>query len=186
VAPTAVVSGAVTVAAGARILHGAVITAEDGAVTIGRDVVVMENAVVKARAGLDVDIADACLIGPHAHVNGARLGAGCFIATGASLFPGAVAGDGAEVRIRAVVQANSVLEAGGVVPIGWVAVGDPAQILPPDDHDQIWAIQRNLDFNGTVYGVKRGTSMADIMRAQSEFYGAHASDEFLDDTNGPA
>ena len=71
---------------------------------------------------------------------------GCFVATGAALFPGAHLGTGGtEVRIHGVVQVNTVLEPGSTVPIGWIAVGDPAQILPPDRHDDIWAIQRELD-----------------------------------------
>ena len=59
-------------------------------------------------------------------------------------------------------------------------VGDPAQILPPDRHDDIWAIQRELDFAGTVYGTGPGTSMRELMRRQSEFYGAHADDTVID------
>ena len=181
VAPTAVVSGDVTIAAGARILYGAVVTAEDGAIHIGVNSVVMENALIRARAGHNVTIGDAVMIGPHAHINGATVGDEAFIATGVSLFPGSTVGNGAEVRINAVVQVNTVLAVGEVVPIGWVAVGDPAQLFSPDRHDEIWAIQRTLDFTGTVYGP--ATSMREIMRRQSEFYGAHTDDTEI---TGPA
>ena len=181
VAPTAVVSGDVTVAAGARILHGAVVTAEDGAVHIGENSVVMENALIRARAGHNVTIGDAVMVGPHAHINGATVGDEAFVATGASLFPGSTVGKGAEVRISAVVQVNTALAAGEVVPIGWVAVGDPAQLFSPDRHDEIWAIQKTLDFTGTVYGP--ATSMREIMQRQSEFYGAHKDDSEI---TGPA
>lgn len=177
VAPTAAVIGAVTIAAGARILHGAVVSAEDGTVTVGVDTVVMENALIRARAGHPVSIGDAVMIGPHTHVNGAVIGDGAFIATGASLFPGSSVGAGAEVRINAVVQVNTRLEAGAVVPIGWIAVGDA--VLSPDRHDEIWAIQKGLDFPGTVYGVGRDVTMAELMRGQSEFYGAHRDDRSL-------
>jgi hypothetical protein len=70
-----------------------------------------------------------------------------------------------------------VLAEGALVPIGWVAVGDPASILPPERHDEIWAIQRELDFGGTVYGVGREVSMRELMRRQSDYYGAHRDDE---------
>jgi len=178
VAPTASVIGDVTVGAGARILHGAVVTSEDGSISIGVDTVVMENALVRARAGHDVVIGSGVMIGPHAHVNGARIGDGVFVATGASLFPGSSVGEGAEVRINAVVQVNTRLDPGAVVPIGWVAVGEA--ILPPDKHDEIWEIQRGLDFPGTVYGVDRDTTMAELMRRQSEFYGAHRDDAVVE------
>jgi len=180
IAPTAVIAGDVTIGPGVRVLWGAVLTSEDGAITVGEDVLVMENAVVRARAGHDVHIGASTLIGAHAHVNGATVGASCFIATGASLFPGARLGEGVEVRIRGVVQVNSWLDDGAIVPIHWVAVGRPATILPPDRHDEIWAIQRDLDFPGTVYGVERGTPMTELMRQQSAWYEAHSGDELAE------
>lgn len=180
VASTAVVSGDVRIAAGARILHGAVLSAEDGTVTIGEDTVVMENALIRGRADHHAAIGAAVMIGPHAHVNGSTIGDEVFIATGASLFSGSRIGVGAEVRINGVVQVNTVIEPGAVVPIGWVAVGDPAAILSPDRHEEIWAIQRELDFVGTVYGPTAGSTMRDLMRSQSAFYGAHASDTVVD------
>ncbi|MFI9488820.1 gamma carbonic anhydrase family protein [Promicromonospora sp. NPDC052451] len=179
VAPSATLVGDVRVAAGARILHGAVLTAEDGAVVIGADTVVMENALVRGRLGHPARIGSAVMVGPHAHVNGSTVDDEAFVATGTSLFPGSVVGRGAEVRINGVVQVNTVLAPGATVPIGWVAVGDPAQILPPDRHEEIWAIQRELDFPGTVYGVGRDVSMRELMRRQSELYGAHRDDEVL-------
>lgn len=180
VSPAAVLSGNVTVGAGSRVLHGAVLSAEDGPVSIGANVVVMENAVVRGRAGHPAVVGDNVMIGPHAHVNGAAVESGCFVATGVSLFPGSTLGAGAEVRINAVVQVNTSVPAGAVVPIGWVAVGDPAQLFSPDRHDEIWAVQRELGFTATVYGVAPGASMADIMGRQSEFYGAHRGDTVID------
>ncbi|HWK91290.1 MAG TPA: gamma carbonic anhydrase family protein [Luteimicrobium sp.] len=179
VTPTAVLVGDVRVATGARILHGAVLAAEDGAVVVGRDTVVMEQALVRGRRGHDARLGDAVLVGPHAHVNGSTIEDEVFVATGAALFPGSRIGAGAEVRIHGVVQVNTVLPPGALVPIGWVAVGDPAQILPPDRHDDIWAVQRELDFPGTVYGVGRDVPMRELMRRQSEFYAAHRDDEVL-------
>lgn len=180
VAPNAVLCGDVTIGAGARVLFGAVLTAEDGAVRIGEQSVVMENALVRGRAGHRAQIGDRVLIGPHAHVNGAVIDDEAFVATGVSIFPGATIGRGAEVRVNGVVQVNTRLDPGAVVPIGWVAVGDPAVILPPDRHDEIWAIQQELDFVGTVYGTPREGGMRAIMDRQSAFYAAHDSDVVID------
>ena len=182
VAPSATLVGDVRIAAGARIQHGAVLTAEDGAVIIGADTVVMENALVRGRHSHPARIGSAVMIGPHAHVNGSTVEDEAFIATGAALFPGSVIGAGAEVRIHGVVQVNTVVAPGAVVPIGWIAVGDPATILPPEKHEEIWAIQRELDFPGTVYGVDRDVSMRELMRRQSEYYGAHRDDVPVDGT----
>jgi gamma-carbonic anhydrase len=53
-------------------------------------------------------------------------------------------------------------------------------VLPPDRHDDIWAIQRELDFPGTVYGVERGDDeMARIMPRQTAWLGAHRDDRIL-------
>jgi len=180
IASTAVVSGAVTIGEGVRVMHGAVLTAEDGEISIGANCVVMEHALLRGRAGHPVRVGPSVLIGPHAHVNGSTVGDGAFIATGASLFPGSTVESGAEVRINAVVQVNTRVVAGAVVPIGWVAVGDPAQLFPAERHEEIWAVQRTLDFVGTVYGAEPGTGMDQIMAAQSEFYGAHRADRELD------
>jgi carbonic anhydrase/acetyltransferase-like protein (isoleucine patch superfamily) len=176
VAPNAIVCGDVRIGPDARVLFGAVLTAEDGRIEVGARCVIMENALVRGRAQHPTTIGDDVLIGPHAHVNGTVIESGCFIATGAALFPGARLGAGSEVRIHGVVQVNTVLEPGATVPIGWIAVGDPAQILPPDRHDDIWAIQRELDFPGTVYGIPRGTDATTMMRGQAEWFGAHRDD----------
>ncbi len=179
VAPTAVVIGRVQIEAGARILHQAVVSAEDGSVRIGRDTVVMEHALIRARQSHPVRINSAVMVGPHTHINGCFVASGAFIATGASLFPGSHIGLRAEIRIRAVVQVNTRVPDDAVVPIGWIAVGDPASILPPDRHEEIWAIQRTLDFRGTVYGLGPDASMAQLMRLQSTYYGSHSSDAVI-------
>jgi carbonic anhydrase/acetyltransferase-like protein (isoleucine patch superfamily) len=177
IAPTAVLCGDVRIGADARVLWNAVLTAEDGSVQIGDRCVVMEHALVRGRAAHPAIAGDDVLIGPHAHVNGARIGAESFIATGAALFPGVRVGARAEVRINGVVHVNSTLPDGAVVPIGWIAVGDPAEILPPDRHDEIWAIQRELDFPGTVYGQPRGDDlMARVMPRQVAWLGTHRDD----------
>lgn len=69
----------------------------------GRRPVVPESAYVAPSAVLG----DAVLVGPHAHVNGATIEDEVFVATGVSLFPGSVAGTGAELRINSVLHGNS-------------------------------------------------------------------------------
>jgi carbonic anhydrase/acetyltransferase-like protein (isoleucine patch superfamily) len=179
VAPTAVLCGAVRIGPEARVLFGAVLTAEDGQVSVGARSIVMENALIRGRAGHPVIIGDDVLVGPHAHVNGARVDDGCFLATGTALFPGSVTGAGTEVRINGVVHVNTVLPPGALVPIGWVAVGDPAKIFPPGEHELIWEIQEPLDFPGTVYGVARGTPATELMSRQAAWYASHRADRIL-------
>jgi gamma-carbonic anhydrase len=180
VAPSAVLCGAVTLGERARVLHGAILTAEDGEIWIGEDVVIMENALLRGRSQHPVSIGNAVLIGPHVHLNGAKVEDEVFIATGASLFPGSVASRGSELRINSVLHVNSRLLPETIVPIGWIAAGDPAQLFSSDQHEELWQVQTELDFPGTVYGVPRGTPLRTIMAKQVEFYGAHRDDQILD------
>jgi carbonic anhydrase/acetyltransferase-like protein (isoleucine patch superfamily) len=182
VAPTAVLSGDVRVAADARILHGAVLTDAGGAIAVGERAIIMEQALVRGRGGRVTEIGREVIIGPFAHVNGALVEDGAFIATGAALFPNATIGAGAEVRIHGVVHVNTVLPAGGLVPIGWVAVGDPAQVFAPGQHEEIWAIQETLDFPGTAFGLPRDTPdlAAAATRRYAEVFGRHRGDRVIE------
>lgn len=164
VAPNAVVRGDVRIGSGTAVLFGAVITDEGGAVEIGSDCVIMENAVLRGTPKNPSKIGNRVLIGPHAHVIGCRVEDSCFIATGASVFNGAHLETGVEVRINGVVHINSRVAAGLVVPISWVAVGAPAEIRPPTEHKEIWEIQRQLDFPGTVWGTDRSVPQGESTR----------------------
>jgi gamma-carbonic anhydrase len=171
IAPSAVVTGDVTVGANSRVLHGAVLNGDLGRVVIGSDVVVMEQALLRGRASHPVHIDDAVLVGPHTHLNGTRVKDEVFIATGVSMFPGSRASTGCELRINSILHVNSTLPPNTVVPIGWIAAGRPAELFAPDRHDELWEVQETLDFPGTVYGVPRGTPMRELMRRQCAAYG---------------
>lgn len=178
VAPNAVVCGDVTVGPGCRIMYGAQVIAEGGTISIGRECVVMENAVLRSTARHPLTIGHNCLVGPGAHVVGCTVEDEVFIATGAAVFHSAHLGKGSEVRINGVVHLKTHVAEGATVPIGWIAVGSPAQILPPGEHERIWEIQKPLDFPLTVYGFERSeATMQKITRRISETLGSHASDE---------
>jgi hypothetical protein len=84
------------------------------------------------------------------------------------------------VRVNGVVQLRTELAAHAVVPIGWVAVGTPARILPTEEHEEIWAVQKPLNFPHFVYGVERApegeTNMPDITARRSHALGRHRAD----------
>ena len=163
VAPTAVVCGDVTIGPNCSIGFGAVLTAESGPIILGANGVVMENAVIRGVRRHGVEIGDNVLVGPRAYLTGCSVEDDVFLATGATVFNGARIGARSEVRINGVVHVRSQLPPDSMVPIAWVAVGDPARVLPPERHDEIWAIQETLDFPGTVFGVGRPASGKTIM-----------------------
>lgn len=159
-------------------MFGAQVIAEGGAISIGRECIVMENAVLRSTGRHPLVIGNNCLVGPNAHMVGCTVEDEVFIATGAAVFHSARLGKGSEVRINAVVHLKTHVAPGETVPIGWVAVGSPAQILPPGEHERIWEIQEPLNFPLAVYGFERSeATMEKITRRLSEALGSHVSDE---------
>ena len=180
VAPTATICGNVTIGPNCRIMHGASIIAEGGKIVLGEQCIVFENAVVRSNANHSATIGNYCLIGPNAHVVGCMIEDEVFIATGAAIFHSACLGKGSQVRINGVVHIKSHLEPGTVVPIGWIAVGNPAELFSSDRHDDIWKIQKGLNFPLTVYGYDRPeASMKNITQGLSKNLGSHVADEII-------
>lgn len=178
VAPNAVLCGDVSVGPGCRIMYGAQVVAESGSICIGRECIIMENAVLRSSDRHPLRIGNNCLVGPSAHIVGSTIEDEVFIATGAAVFHSSHLGKGSQVRINGVVHVKTHVSSGGVVPIGWVAVGNPARILPPDQHDRIWEVQEPLNFRLTVYGLARDeASMVNITRRLSEALASHISDK---------
>ena len=181
VAKGATVCGNVSIGKNTIIVHGAQIIAEGGYIEIGQDCLILENAVLRSTERHSLSIGNNVLIGPNAHVVGCIVEDNVFVARGASVFHGARLCEGSEVRINAVVHIKSVLPRNETVPIGWVAVGNPAQILSPDKHDEIWAIQKPLNFPLYVYGVQRAeagqSNMPKIMKEMARTLRNHVNDE---------
>ena len=181
VAPTATLSGDVEVGPESRVLYGAVLTAEGGPVRVGAQCVVMENAVLRGTKDHPLEMGDRVLVGPRAYLSGCTIGNEVFLATGSTVFNGARLGEGAEVRVNGTVHIDTALADRAMVPIGWIAVGDPATVLPPDRHDEIWAVQEPLDFPKAVFGVDRSPhAMTEIMARYARGLGRHATDRIID------
>ena len=178
IAPTAAVCGDVTIGPHCRVMFGASLVAEGGTICLGQHGIVLENAVIRSTSLHSTQVGDFCLIGPNAHLVGCTLRDEVFVATGAAIFHGALIGTRSEVRINAVVHLKTVLSSETTVPIGWVAVGDPAVILPPAEHEKIWAVQKPLNFPLTAYGYDRSeASMEKITRRMAEWLGTHREDQ---------
>ena len=157
---------------------GACIVAEGGSIKIGTHRIILENAVIRSTSRHSTWIGDHCLIGPNAHVVGCTLKDEVFIATGGAVFHSAILEARSEVRVNGVVHLKTRLPEEATVPIGWVAVGDPVSILPPDQHDAIWNAQEPLNFPLVVYGYDRSeANMIKITERMSEFLKSHASDQ---------
>jgi len=188
VAPTSVVCGDVSIGENCRVLFGAVIVSEGGPVTIGSHCIMMENSVVRGLPGHPVNIGDHVLIGPRAYLTGCTVEENSFIARGATISNGARIGARAEIRINAVVQFNATLPPSTIVPVGWIAAGDPAEILSPKDHGELWSSHEPLSFPFLEFGLERPpprrSSMPELTRRYSKALAKHKEDRILDE-EGP-
>jgi carbonic anhydrase/acetyltransferase-like protein (isoleucine patch superfamily) len=157
VAPSAVLSGDVRVGPHARVLFGAVITDDGGRVEVGERCVVMEQAVLRGTQRHPARLGRNVLVGPHAYVSGAVLEDEVFVATGAMVFNGARMGTASSVALGGAVHIGCQVAPDTRIPIGWVAVGNPARILPPD---QVHEIRRGLEEQGGFFPYVFGTDPA--------------------------
>ncbi len=185
IAPTATICGDVSIGENSCVLFGAIIAAEGGPVEIGAYCILMENAVIRGARQHPTRLSNHILVGPRAYLSGCTVDDNVFLATGATIFNGARIGTRAEVRINGVVHIKTNLPADAVVPIGWIAVGDPAMILPPQEHEKIWAIQERLNFPRTVFGLERAPAGESIMPEMTRRYARalakHREDKILDE-----
>ena len=187
VAPTAVLSGDVRVGPGSCIMHGAVLAAEGGPVQSGASCVIMENAVLRGTPHNPLIMGDHVLAGPHSHLTGCGIADEVFIATGARVFNGAQLGRASSVALGGTVHIGAVLPPLARVPIGWVALGEPAAMYPPGDAE---AIRAGLDAAGGgflpfVFGIEEAADRREQMQAALQRYTAaiarqHHHDEIID------
>lgn len=130
-------------------------------------------------------VADLVLVGPHSYLTGCTVDDEAFLATGPRVFNGAHIGRNAEIQINATVHLLTPIAVGALVPIDWIAVGDPAQLLPAERHDEISAIQEPLDFPGVVFGMPRAETDGNVLAQAAPRYARalarHADDTILPD-----
>ena len=191
VAPTAVLSGQVSVGAGSCVLHGAVLAAEGGPVQIGAGCVIMENAVLRGTARHPLLMGDRVLVGPHAQLTGAAVADEVFIAVGAMVLNGAHLGRAASVAAGAVVHLGAIVAPHARIPVGWVAVGDPARSYPPGEAEPIRAgvAEASPAFLHYVLGADDAGGRRDQLQAALARYTAamtrhHRQDQIIPASDG--
>jgi carbonic anhydrase/acetyltransferase-like protein (isoleucine patch superfamily) len=176
VAPTAVLSGQVRVGPGSCVLHGAVLSADGGPVEIGANCVIMEHAVLRGTPRHRLTIGDHVLAGPHCYLTGCTIGDEVFIATGAMVFNGAQMGRASSVALGGAVHIGCVVPPQTRIPIGWVAVGDPARLYPPGEAENIRAgLEEAGGFLPLVFGTDPAAGRSQQMRTAMRRYASFLS-----------
>lgn len=177
--PASEIRGDVCVEAGSVVLAGAVLTAEGAPVSIASDCIVMEGAVLRGVPGHPCRVGSHVLIGPGAHLAGCEVEDLSFLASGVTVLNGARIGRLADVRVNAVVHCRTSLPPSTTVPIGWIAVGDPAEVIPPGDHERIWSVQRTLGFRDAAFrmgDLPRHRFMEEMTRRYARALARHRED----------
>ncbi len=122
-AGSAVVIGEPSLGPRSLLSEGAVLRAQDGAVTIGAGSAVIENCVVIGTAAAPTAIGRRTVFGHRCLVVGATVGDLCEIGNASILMPGAVIGD------RVFLGEGTLVPTGAMLPSDVVAVGRPARVI---------------------------------------------------------
>jgi carbonic anhydrase/acetyltransferase-like protein (isoleucine patch superfamily) len=172
-------------------MHGAVLSAEGGPVEIGANCVIMENAVLRGTQQHPLVMGDHVLAGPHSHLTGCGIADEVFIATGGKVFNGAHMGRGSSVALGGAVHIGCIVPPLTRIPIGWVAVGDPARMYPPGEVEPIRAGLNEVGggFLPFVFGVEDAGDRREQMRAALQRYTKamarhHREDEVVTSPDG--
>ena len=139
VAPNATLAGDVVLAAGSSVWYGAVVRGDTGAIRIGKNSNIQDNAVLHTGPNLGVTIGKNVSIGHSAVVHGCTVGDGALIGMHATVMNGAVVGKNAVVAAGALVLENTV------VPDGMVAMGVPAKVREAASPALVEANRKNAE-----------------------------------------
>ena len=137
VAANATVLGDVTMGRGVNIWYGAVLRADEGALILGENSNVQDNAVLHCDVGGAVTLGRSVTVGHSAVVHGCTVGDGTLIGMHATLLNHCVVGK------NCIIGAGALVPEGMVIPDGSVAVGVPAKIIKPVTEAQIAANLHN-------------------------------------------
>lgn len=135
VAPSADVIGDARLAAGASVWFGAVIRADNTAITVGPNSNVQEGAMLHSDPGTPLTIGEDCTIGHHAILHGCTIGNRVLIGMGAIVLNNAVIGD------DCLVGAGALVTEGKTFPPGSLIVGSPARAVRELDASTRAALQ---------------------------------------------
>ncbi|MFG2334436.1 gamma carbonic anhydrase family protein [Streptomyces sp. NPDC048604] len=121
-APTSVVIGDVTMAAGSNVWYHAVLRADCGPIVLGADSNIQDNCTVHVDPGFPVTIGERVTVGHNATVHGCTIEDDVLVGMGATVLNGAHIGAGS------LIAAQALVPQGMVVPPGSLVAGVPAKV----------------------------------------------------------
>ena len=130
-APTAVVTGIVTLGEDCSVWHGAVLRGDSDAITVGPRTNIQDNAVVHVSHGHPTVLGEGVIVGHGAIVHGCTIGDNTLIGMGSVIMDNAVIGN------NCIIGAGSLVTGGTVIPDGHMAFGRPARVVKELTDEQI-------------------------------------------------
>uniref|UniRef100_A0AAU2VZQ1 Gamma carbonic anhydrase family protein n=1 Tax=Streptomyces sp. NBC_00008 TaxID=2903610 RepID=A0AAU2VZQ1_9ACTN len=121
-APTSVVIGEVTMAAGSSVWYHAVLRADCGPIVIGAGSNIQDNCSVHADPGFPVTVGERVSVGHNAVLHGCTVEDDVLIGMGATVLNGAHIGTGS------LIAAQALVPQGMRVPPGSLVAGVPAKV----------------------------------------------------------
>lgn len=144
IAPTALVTGDVTIESRASVWFGAAIRGDAAPITIGARSNVQDNCSIHADEGAPCVIGADCTVGHNAIVHGARLGDRVLVGMHATVLNNAALGDDCIVAAAALVAEGKHIEAGQLV------MGMPGKVVRAVTEDErertLRGVQHYLDY----------------------------------------
>ncbi|MDD1661971.1 MAG: gamma carbonic anhydrase family protein [Methanomicrobiales archaeon] len=139
VAPTATVTGDVTLGEETGIWFGAVLRGDRDRIEIGACSNVQDNAVVHTSSGYPARIGREVSVGHGAILHGCTIGDRVLVGMGAIVMNGAVVGE------DSIIAAGAVVTEGTVIPPGSVVMGVPAKVVKEITPVQKEGIRKNAE-----------------------------------------
>jgi carbonic anhydrase/acetyltransferase-like protein (isoleucine patch superfamily) len=127
VAPSAVLSGEISIGAGASVWHHVVARAECQEIRVGRMTNIQDFAMLHVSYETPTVIGDFCSITHRATIHGCAIGDACLIGIGAVIM------DGAEIGAGSIVAPGAVVREGQRFAPGSIIAGVPAKQMRERD-----------------------------------------------------
>ncbi len=137
VAPTAVVVGAVTMAARSSLWYGAVARADAETIEIGEGSNIQDGCTLHSDPGFPLVVGKGVTVGHRVVLHGARIDDDVLVGMGSVVMNGAHIGSGS------IVAAGAVVTPGTEVPPGSVVAGIPAKVVRQANDDDMLHIRGN-------------------------------------------
>ena len=139
-APTSVVMGEVTLAAGSSVWYQSVLRADGGPIVIGAGSNIQDNCTVHVDPGFPVTVGEGVSVGHNAVLHGCTLEDDVLVGMGATVLNGAHIGAGS------LVAAQALVPQGMQIPPGSLVAGVPATVRRELTDEEREGIKLNAAF----------------------------------------